>query len=285
MERDGATQTRLTTDAGSDDQAAWFELKAIDKTVVGFPGLRQLKLRNLGGVALNVSSITSSDAQFTTDPTSGSVAAVGDVTLSITYAPTSGGTHVTTLTFATDDTKDPSVGLITHGIGVDEPKLQVVGDVVFTTDPDGNDEIYVMDLDGTGQTNITNDAGSDQFASFSPDGGRVVWQTDRDGNFNVYVMDANGANVSALRTNAASDVEPSFSPDGSQVAWSTTRDGNSEIYVMFGDGTGQTNITNNAGNDIHPRWSPDGSRIVFQTDRDGNQEIYAMDPDAETSHD
>ena len=74
-----------------------------------------------------------------------------------------------------------------------QPELQVVGDVVFTTDRDGNDEIYVMALDGTSQTRLTNDAGVDDFASFSPDQGEIVFQTDRDGDTNVYLVNSDGS--------------------------------------------------------------------------------------------
>ena len=33
--------------------------------------------------------------------------------------------------------------------------------IAFETDRDGNFEVYVMNADGTGQTNLTNDAGND----------------------------------------------------------------------------------------------------------------------------
>jgi Tol biopolymer transport system component len=279
MAIDGTGQTNLTSDAGGDAQSSAFQLRSIGKAVVGFPELLQYKLKNTGGVSLNVSAITSSDGQFTIDPTSANVGAAGEDVLEIVFAPTSGGSHAATLTFTSDDPDDPTVDLIVNGIGVDEPELQVVGDVVFTTDRDGDDEIYKMDLDGTSQTRLTTDAGADQFPSFSPDGGKVAWQTDRDGDFNVYVMNSDGTNVEALTTNVATDGEPSYSPDGSQIAFTTDRDGNFEVYVMFSDGTSLMNLTSDAGNDKHPRWSPDGSKIVFQTDRDGNEEIYSMDPD------
>lgn len=33
--------------------------------------------------------------------------------------------------------------------------------IVFRTDRDGNDEIYIMNADGSGQTRLTNDTASD----------------------------------------------------------------------------------------------------------------------------
>lgn len=279
MDRDGGDPLRLITDANVDEQAAWFELKAIGKTTVGFEIVRQIKVSNIGGSTLNIATITSSDPQFTLDPTSLGISAASDQPLTIIYDPTSGGVHPTTLTFTSDDPDEPTITMVVHGIGVDEPVVHLAGNILFSTDRDGNDEIYVMDLDGTGQTRLTNDPGADIFPSFSPDGGHVTWMTDRDGNFEVYSMEGDGSNPVNLTNDPATDGEPSWSPDGLMVTFMTDRDGNFEIYSMFGDGSNPVNLTNDAGNDKHPRWSPDGSKIIFQSDRDGNEEIYSMNPD------
>ena len=149
--------------------------------------------------------------------------------------------------------------------------------IAFTSNRDGNNEIYVMNADGTNQTRLTDNPAFDTDSSFSGNGSRIAFRSTRDGNSEIYVMDADGSNQINLTNNPGNDNQPSFSPDGSKLAFSPTRDGNSEIYVMNSDGSNQINLTNIAANDFAPSYSPDGSKIVFNSARDGNNEIYVMD--------
>ena len=81
--------------------------------------------------------------------------------------------------------------------------------------------------------NLTNNAATDLYPSWSPDGTKIALETNRDGNNEIYVMNADGSNLTNLTNNAATDRTPSWSPDGTKIAFETNRDGNNEIYVMI----------------------------------------------------
>ena len=152
--------------------------------------------------------------------------------------------------------------------------------IAFQTNRDGNEEIYVMDADGSNQINLTNNAAVETKPSWSPDGSQIVFDSDRDGNWEIYIMDADGSNPTNLTNNAADDQRPAWSPDGSKIAFGSDRDGSlDEIYVMNTDGSNPVRLTNNTDNDLAPSWSPDSSKIAFRSFRDGNGEIYVMDAD------
>lgn len=159
------------------------------------------------------------------------------------------------------------------------------GKIAFSSSRDGNQEIYVMNPDGSEQTNLTNNPALDSASNWSADGSKTAFFSDRDGNYEVssypydiYTMNADGSGPIRLTTDLA-DSFPSWSPDGSKIAFTSTRDDNPEIYVMNADGTGQMRLTNNVVEDNYPAWSPDGSKIAFTSARDGNYEIYVMNAD------
>src|SRR5262245_14688613 len=100
--------------------------------------------------------------------------------------------------------------------------------IAFSSDRTGKQyDIYVMNADGTGVTNLTNHAGNDMNPAWSRDGSKIAFQSNRDGNFEIYVMNADGSNQTRLTNNRANDVVPSWSPDGDRVAFLSFRDGTS----------------------------------------------------------
>jgi dipeptidyl aminopeptidase/acylaminoacyl peptidase len=152
--------------------------------------------------------------------------------------------------------------------------------IAFMSTRDGNPEIYVMNADGTGQVNLTNNPAYDVGPSWLPDG-KIVFFSGRD-EPGLYVMNADGSGLNRL-PNTLFWFGGAWSPDGSKVAFVHGEGGdlNTDIYVMNADGTGQVNLTNHPGWDVQPSWSPDGSKIAFRSFRDanGNDEIYIINAD------
>jgi len=54
------------------------------------------------------------------------------------------------------------------GRGEAEPTPTPGGRIAFASNRDGNDEIYVMDADGSNQTNLTKNSAGDFYPSWSP---------------------------------------------------------------------------------------------------------------------
>ena len=153
------------------------------------------------------------------------------------------------------------------------------GQIAFNSNRDGNDEVYVMNADGSNQHNLTNHSAGDYHPTWSPDGRSITFYSNRDGNDEIYVMANDGSHLRRLTNDDASDRAPAWSPTGMQIVFYSDRDGNWEIYVMDFDGANPQRLTNHSADDWLPTWSPDGTQILFCSARDGNLEIYVMNAD------
>jgi dipeptidyl aminopeptidase/acylaminoacyl peptidase len=134
--------------------------------------------------------------------------------------------------------------------------------IAFTSDRDGNDNIYVINPDGTGEVRITSVTANDSEPAWSPDGSKIVFVTNRDGNNEIYTMNADGTGATRLTTDADSEQEPAWSPDGSKIAFDKDVSGNRRVYVMNANGSGAVALTS-GGAEGGPVWSPDGSKIAY----------------------
>jgi Tol biopolymer transport system component len=149
------------------------------------------------------------------------------------------------------------------------PSAAANGRIVFSSDRDGNYEIYSMEPDGSDVRRLTNTSAPECCPSSSPDASKVAFVSYRDGNNELYVADADGGNQTRLTYNNAFDWSPKWSPDGQSLAFQSDRDGNFEIYRMNSDGSGVLRLTNAPGGDGSPAWSPDGTKIAFSGTREG----------------
>ncbi len=162
--------------------------------------------------------------------------------------------------------------------------------IAFISTRDGNQEIYVMDADGTAPVRLTRHPAIDSYPAWSPDGTKIAFTSNRrNGSTDeIYIMDADGIRPIRLTTNnqpvPAFDDSPSWSPDGRSIAFASNRGGNSEIYVMDTNGKNIVQLTRTLDREATPSWSPDGSKIAYVSrDRDinGDSDIYVMNANAE----
>ena len=104
--------------------------------------------------------------------------------------------------------------------------------VVFTSNRDGDFEIYTMRADGTEQRRLTKSRGIDMRPACSPDGKRIAFTSNRDGNYEVYVMGADGANARRLTRNPERDDYASWHPDGKRLVFVSERRGQFDLYLL-----------------------------------------------------
>ena len=171
-------------------------------------------------------------------------------------------------------------------------------------------QIYVINADGGGLTQLTRGPGFHGYPGWSPDGGSIAIASDwgggpaLEGIWIIPAADPDGvtqADALRLTTTPAgssrpkrrwqtfpggggADSEPQFSPDGNAILFTRFRsDRRSAIHRVNLDGSGLSRLTPWRINASDPDWSPDGQRITFDSGDFGGPgskgDIYVMRSD------
>lgn len=153
--------------------------------------------------------------------------------------------------------------------------------IVFTSQRDGDSELYIMDSDGKNQKRLTNYKGYDGGAFFSPDDKKIVYRRfDKYGNAQIVLMNSDGTNIKELTGTKAINWCPAFHPDGKHIVFSSNISGrrNFDLFIMDYNGNNIRQITFDKNSDVLPIFSPDGSKLMWtSTRKDGKSQIFIAD--------
>ncbi len=90
-------------------------------------------------------------------------------------------------------------------------------------------EIWIMNSDGSGKTQITNNGAANFAPYWFPDGKRILFCSNvKDGkgrNFDIYMINVDGTGLEKITNYEEFDGFPMFSPDGKKLAFCSNRNG------------------------------------------------------------
>jgi len=162
----------------------------------------------------------------------------------------------------------------------------LTGRIGFSAGPAHAEDVYVVNANGTGLEQVTNDPAADFDPTWSRGGTRLAYrhQPGDDLTTDIYVVNADGSGARNLtRSGGVADWGASWSPDGMTIVWNSGRGhpGVFRGYLMSPDGSDVRPL----GADVwveYPAWSPDGTRLAFmgQTPQGTeNYEVYVVRAD------
>jgi TolB protein len=100
-------------------------------------------------------------------------------------------------------------------------------------------EIFVMNADGTGKRQVT-DNGAANFGPFwHPSGDKIIFSSNMDDpegrEFDIYMINADGTGLEQITKSPEFDGFPMFSPDGRYLVWGSNRnmahEGNTNVFI------------------------------------------------------
>jgi Tol biopolymer transport system component len=187
---------------------------------------------------------------------------------------------------ASEDRHLRNITQLTHGGENAEAYFSADGTkLIFqrTTKEHPCDQIYSMNLDGSGMTLVSGNKGRTTCPYFNPDGRTIVYASTFLGgaecppvpgreqgyvwpiydSYDIFKANADGSNLERLTRTRGYDAEATVARDG-RIVFTSVRDGDMEIYSMNGDGSDVTRLTSLPGPDGGPFFSADGTMIVFR---------------------
>lgn len=161
---------------------------------------------------------------------------------------------------------DGTVRLVTTDPGFDGlPAWSPDGSrLVWSSERDGQQDLFVADADGSEVLQLTDDAARDLFPRWSPDGSSIAFTSDRYGDFEIYLIAPDGSDLRRLTHGDGAALLATYAPDGSKIAYVSDGDAQ-QVRVMDADGSRDRALVAGAGPGWWPTWSPDGRSIAYES--------------------
>ena len=158
------------------------------------------------------------------------------------------------------------LGLAVSPIWLIWAKAPTTEKIAFSSNRDGNWNIYIMDPDGSEQKRVTRNSAADHSPVWSPNGEQILFVSNRDGVYDLYVIDADGRHVRRVFRKLVLRIQPTWSPDGERIAFHTQKpqwkpEWNIQTATIYGADVKEVAVVVQQGGD--PSWSADGNKIAF----------------------
>jgi TolB protein len=146
------------------------------------------------------------------------------------------------------------------------------------------DQIFTMNLDGSGMRMVSTGKGRTTCSYFYPNGKKILYSSTHLASaecpprpdfskgyvwavysgYDIFTANPDGSNLKQLTNTAGYDAEATVSLDGKKIVFTSLRNGDLDIYSMNSDGRHVKQLTHELGYDGGPFFSPDRKWIIYR---------------------
>jgi len=130
--------------------------------------------------------------------------------------------------------------------------------IIYNCSKSGHQEIWRMNDDGSGKTQLTStNASTTSRARYSPMGDKIAFfssmgRAAMSDSLQIYTIDPNGSNLDTVTT-SGNNYQPAWSPDGTKIIYAKQTGSRNYIYIINRDGTGEERFINDS-KAFYPIW-------------------------------
>ncbi|PWT92937.1 MAG: hypothetical protein C5B55_05450 [Blastocatellia bacterium] len=137
-------------------------------------------------------------------------------------------------------------------------------------------DIYVMNADGTNQTQLTTNPGFDERPSWFPDGEQIAFLSTRDGHDEIWALSLKSGRERKLFALNQDITFPQLSPDGKQMLFNSKKSGTTNLWIVPIEGGEAKQLTFDKEASGFACWSPDSKYIAFETKRGDDNFLFII---------
>jgi len=190
-----------------------------------------------------------------------------------------------------DDPQDAQQVTRVRLASASQPVLSPNGEqVIFTSDFDGDDELWLIDIATQVTSQLTDNTFTDRDPSWSRNGIDVIFASDAEspGFMDIYKLtfnlEAQGDEapftISRLTDDDGSSYAPAYAPDGTQIVYLNDASGDADLMLMPSSGSGSRPLLVDDFEERSPSWAPTARMIAFASNRqEGRFLPYTLDID------
>jgi eukaryotic-like serine/threonine-protein kinase len=136
------------------------------------------------------------------------------------------------------------------------------GRIVYTSRVSGHSDVWMMNADGSGQKQLTNNAKNNDIPTVTADGRYIVFVSDRSGKNHIWRMDIDGGNAKQLTNGETREEDATCSPDSQWVFYAASGPSQTNLWRVSIDGGNGVQLTEPPLFYYIFFVSPDGKQIV-----------------------
>jgi Tol biopolymer transport system component len=163
------------------------------------------------------------------------------------------------------------------------------GQIAFASDRDGRPQIWLVNVDGSGEEQLTNIDGGACQPEWSPAGTMLIFTSPCNKNQKayedsaIYLIDMFERTAVRLTSGEGGDFDPTWSPDGGKIVFTSLRNNNRpQLYFYDWLARTETFFSLSSAYMYQADWSPAGDQLVFVTTAIGPELLFTA---SATDHD